>query len=195
MPSPRSAEWLLNEILQRDRFRRPLAAEDRIEQLLDTVGDGSGTTNMATTSDTYLIAPPAGTVYALNRLNAYIEDGINQKFGANLYGALPALTTGIDISVEAASGRLKLLSPMSIQKIGHWGLLTGVDMFFTNFPDSSADMAMVRWTFKKGGGAIWLNGDKGEFLQIIIHDDLSDLVEHTVSVQGFRYVARDLNEQ
>lgn len=194
MPQLKSAEYYLNEILQRDRWRRPLAAEDRVEQALDTVGDGSGTTNMATTSDTYFIAPPAGTIYALNRLNAYVEDGINEKFGADLYGGIAALTTGIDISVEDANGRLKLLTPKRIQKIGHWGLLAGVDMFFTDFPASSADMAMIRWTFEKGGGAIWLNGDKGEFLQMVIHDDLSDLVEHRAAVQGFRYRARDLNE-
>ena len=188
MAAPKSAEHYLREMLQEERWRRPFPSEDRIEQLLDITGDGSGIANMARAADIYKIVPPKGRVYVLSRLTCCMVPGVNEKFSAAAYTPDAALPEGIIISVENESGRLKLLNPLPITELAHWALLSGVDVFFTDFPASKTDMAIIRWTFRRGGGPLWLDGDKGEFLQMSVGADLSALGEHFVEVQGLSYV-------
>jgi hypothetical protein len=51
-----------------------MVINQRLEQLLSTNGDGTGTVEMAGAAAVYKITPPAGWTYELHRLNAYIED-------------------------------------------------------------------------------------------------------------------------
>ena len=160
-----------------------------VNQLLDTTGDGSGTTDMTRSTTTiYKCVPAATEQYRLARLHAYIEEGVNEKFDAALYGATQAVdSTGIVVSVENASGTFETLTPLPITQIGHWDLVAGVDMKFTDFPSGAADYCGVRWTFAKHiPGGLIIDGSRGEFLQFKVQGDLSDLVDHRVQVQGVK---------
>lgn len=162
-----------------------------VNQLLDTVGDGNGTTDMTrATSTVYKCVPGATEQFALARMNVYVEDGVNEKFDARFYGSTQAIdSTGIVITVEDGSGIIETLSPHPITKIGHWDLLAGVDMKFTNFPSGAADYCGVRWTFRKHiPGGLIIDGSRGEFLKFHVQGDLSDLVDHRVQVQGVKAV-------
>lgn len=165
-----------------------MVINQRLEQLLSTNGDGTGTVEMAGAAAVYKITPPAGWTYELHRLNVYIED--DGKFRGDRYGATEALTNGIVITLENAGGVLATLTPQVIKQIGHWHLLAGVDVFITDYTAGNDHMS-IRWTFTKGGGAIKLVGDNGEFFKLNVQDDLgaggAALVSHLVQIQGGKY--------
>lgn len=156
-----------------------------LNQMVSSVGDGSGTTEMAAAGAVYKVAPAVDWTYELYRINGYIED--NGKFQGAYYGATEALATGITLTVENASGTIATLTPYPITKIGHWALVAGVDMKFTDFSVGN-DMCMIRWTFAKSGPPIRLRGDDGEFLKFTVGDNLgvggAALVSHLFQVQG-----------
>jgi len=168
-----------------------VSLEDRIEQLMTLVGDGTGASQMIDNEDIYYVAPPPGEAYVLSRMNVYLEGGQSKKFDANMYGSNAALATGIVMTVNNPSSVIKLLTPQPIQKIGHWSLLAGIDVFFTDFPSGKSDMAVVRWSFDRGGGDIVLNGDKEESLRCTIIDPLGSggagLESHLMQVQGRKF--------
>ena len=156
---------------------------------MDTVGDGSGTTDMTRSTTTiYKVVPGTTEQFRLARINIYVEDGVNEKFDAALYGATQAIdSTGIVVSVDNASGLIETLTPQPITQIGHWDLVAGVDMKFTNFPSGAADYCGVRWTFAKHiPGGLIIDGSRGEFLRFHVQGDLSDLVDHRAQVQGVK---------
>ena len=162
-----------------------------VNQLLDTVGDGSGTTDMTRSTTTiYKVVPGATEQFRLARINVYIEEGVNEKFDAALYGSTQAIdSTGIVISIDDGDGLIETLTPFPITQIGHWDLLAGVDMKFTNFPSGAADYCGVRWSFNKHiPGGLIIDGSRGEFLKFLVQGDLSDLVDHRAQVQGVKAV-------
>ena len=162
-----------------------------VSQLVDTVGDGSGTAQMVhSTSRIYKVVPGATEQFRLARMNVYIEDGVNEKFSSALYGATQEIdSTGIVLTVENAEGVIHSLNPHPITRIGHWHLVAGVDMFFTDFPSGGSDMCGVRWTFAKHTpGGLILDGSRGEFLKFHFQGDLSDLLDHMAKVQGVKTV-------
>lgn len=156
-----------------------ITPEQRLEELLAT--DPGGVDNMATTADDYEYAPAAGKVAVIERLNVYIED--NAKFTAITYGAIP-LTVGITVWVESGAAEAKMLTPLPVTKIGHWGLVTGRDAYLTEFSTGVNQMAQVRWTFSFGGGPILLDGDDADKLIMTTGDDMTALVAHYAQVQG-----------
>ena len=121
----------------------------------------------------------------------HIEGDTNEKFDASKYGPTTALTNGIIVTVQDANGNLNTLTPQTITTIGHWNLVTGKDMFFTDFPAGASDMSAVRWSFFKGDVPIYLIGDNEEKLVMDVLDDLgaggAALVSHIVQVQGKRF--------
>jgi len=165
----------------------PLESTNRVAQLLDSSGAGTATTEMATTAGTYKIVPPAGSTYYLNRVNIYIED--DAKFQGGYYGGTGALSNGIIVRVSDGSGVLKTLTPQPVKKIGHWGLVAGVDVYMTDFTTGN-DIFLIRWTFAKGSAAVKLSGDDGEFLEFITQDNMgaggAALVSHIAQVQGWK---------
>lgn len=182
---------LLDSFLQSgDRFYSD--PRNKVEQLLDMSGDGSGTTEMVDDSPNgFFVQPPPGEVYVLNRLNLYIEEAMSTKFDAAKYGATTALANGIIVTVQDVNGNLNTLTPLPITKIGLWDLVSGIDMLFTDFPAGASDMAAVRWTFSKADGAVFLIGDNEEKLVMDVRDDLgaggAALVSHIAQVQGFKF--------
>jgi len=159
----------------------------RLEQLLSSAGDGTGVTEMAAAAAVYKVSPPENFTWTLHRMNGYIED--NGKFRGEWYGATSALANGIVITKENSGGVITTYTPETIKRIGHWSLVAGVDMYFTEFTTGN-DMCMVRWTFTRGGGVITLRGDYGEFLKMNIQDNLgaggAALVSHIFQVQGIQ---------
>lgn len=153
----------------------------RLDQLFCSVGNGTGTTNMATTADDYMIKPSANELMEVTRLLLYMEDA--GKFAGEKYTAAGALANGIVITKENASGILHTYNPQPIKVLGHWGLLAGVDMIVTDFTVGN-DIVLVRWTLSKADHRTTLDGRLGEFLNIEVKDTLAALVEHTAQAQG-----------
>ena len=161
-------------------------AIDRIDQLLDSVGDGDGTTEQAAAANEYFVKPPAGEVYVLERMLIYMLSAARIDPGE--YGDQSALTNGIKITVKDESGGvIHDFTPNPIKVNGHWSLLAGSDVVQAAY-QAGADERMIRWTFTKGGYSLVLNGDKGEYLSVNIRDTLVNLTSHLMQVQGYKAV-------
>ncbi len=155
--------------------------ERALYQNVSSVGDGTGVTNLiGSAAASYTITPGAGEKYTLKRLNLLEIDGSFNN--ANGYGAGSALTNGITITVENASGVITNYTPIPIKTTFEWALLAGVDSAVIG--GAGADPHMVRWTFGKGCGDIELNGDKGEFLKIAFGDAMNFMSAIRIMVQG-----------
>lgn len=49
------------------------------------------------------------------------------------------------------------------------------------------EVASVRWTFNKSGRPITLLGSRGEYLEILLNDDFSDLNDHKFLWEGIQH--------
>ncbi|TFH43608.1 MAG: hypothetical protein E4H01_11825 [Lysobacterales bacterium] len=153
----------------------------RFDQAIDTIGDGSGISNMARVADNYFIRPSPSQEIELVRINIVMQD--TGKFAGEKYSVAGALTTGISITKKDETGILHNFTPVPIKRIGQWGLLAGVDMIMTDFTVGD-DIVLVRWTLEKAGASVFLDGTKGEFFQVSVPDTLAAFVDHTMHAQG-----------
>ena len=153
----------------------------RFDQIIDSVGDGSGITNMAGAADDYFIRPGADEFISISRILLCMED--EGRFSGGGYSGAGPLANGIEITLESPIGVLHTYTSKPIQKLGHWGLLAGVDMVMSNFTPSN-DIVLVRWSLSKADHMTTLDGRHGEFLRVSINDSLADLVEHYMTAQG-----------
>ena len=149
-------------------------------RMLDTDGDGSGTTDAigdySGTNDTeFKFAPGAGEVARVHRMLVHVEDG--GSFDSGAYGNNVSLTNGIEVGVSDGTSTLIDLTD------GH-PVTTNADVNVMSFGAGNEHMA-VRWTFAKSGQPIRLDGDNGEYLYVKLNDDYTDLVHHHFNVQGY----------
>ena len=155
---------------------------------LDTVGDGTGTKdaigNYSGAEEEFFIAPPAGTVYQINRLIVEVRDGNGMR--AEHYGTLgAALTNGIEVQTRTGVSTtvIDLSDGLPITTNAEWGgLCFDAEVKAWGAGD---DFLLVRWTFASSGGNIRLDGDSGERLAVILNDDLTGLGSHTFMAQGY----------
>jgi len=163
-----------------------------IYQPLDTTGDGTGTTNangdysgggLGLTE--FKIAPSAGQVFSIARMVVSLED--TKTLAANLYGKDITLANGIEVQVRNAAGALyDLTSGDPVITNADWGHFC-YDVQVLNFgTNPSTEHLVVRWTFAKSGQSLILDGNAGEYLAVLLNDDLTGLISHMFEVQGFR---------
>lgn len=161
-------------------------AVDRIDQLLDTTGDGSGTTEQAAAAAEYFYKPGPGVVAVLQRLLIGMQSSF--RMDPDEYGDQAALTNGIKVTIKDSSGTvIHDFTPNPITVTWHWGLLAGSDITPSAF-QAGADAILIRWTFTKAGYQVTIDGDKGEYLSVNIRDTLAGLTSHLMQVQGHKAI-------
>lgn len=158
-----------------------------IFQFLDTTGDGTGTTNAAGDYSggvtNFLIAPPAGDIYAINRMIVQIRDA--GTIDAGSYGNNLTLANGILVQYHDNSGLVTdLTSGIPIETNADWGRVC-YDVQEVSF-GSGDNYIGIRWTFGKSGAPLVLKGDEGDELRVVLNDDFSELTGHYFMVQGYR---------
>lgn len=158
-----------------------------IFQFADTVGDGSGNSNMNVDASIanveFKVVPPAGKIYGIARLILSIRDsGSMDSGGWGSMGQNP-LTNGfkliwhrlgqdIDLTVTPITSHIDIAAVCHDMIHNSWGQ---GDEFLT-----------ARFTFTKSGNYIMLDGDKGDYISVIARDDLTPLVQQRVSFQGYQ---------
>lgn len=149
-----------------------------------TSTDGT-TVEMGGTTDNagYRVSPSTDDIYNIKRMNIYIQDdGI---FTAETYGSIAELSNGMQLlHKNSTDGIIKDYTPFPPTKHGHWGLYAGPDVVWSDFSASGDDMMIVRWTFRKGGSPIKVDGSLGEYLEFKVNDDLTNLISHLAMAQG-----------
>ncbi len=152
--------------------------------------DSSGTWTVNVSVQTMRAGPPAGEVWDIDRMIVRLEDG-SAAFNADKYGALNALTNGVQVQVGQADGTvLHYFTGEKDDGSAQQTIQTNLD-WFAMFYDmkeatfgSGDDAIMGRWSFFKGGASIRLDGDRGDEIQVAIDDDLTGLVSHTFRLEG-----------
>jgi len=160
---------------------------NKIFRYLDTDGDGTGTKDSAvdhsSSQGKYFITPQSETeILEIHRGIVHVADG--SIFSAEKYGGIAALTNGIRIVILDADDDIicDLTDGLPIKSNGEWGRVC-FDAVPSNYGQGD-EYLNVRWTFSKSGSPITLA--YGEKLAMLIDDDLSDLLSHTIQVQGQR---------
>jgi hypothetical protein len=155
---------------------------------MDTTGDGTGTKNAALLDGSSVqkilkIKPAAGKTFEINRLIVSMVIAANNP-NSGYGGSATALTNGITMKVITAGGA----SPGTV-----WDITDGIpvknnhdwknlchDEIPSTYGTAQSDLSW-RYTFKKDGKPIVLDGANGDELQIYIDDNLTavtNLTEH-----------------
>jgi hypothetical protein len=149
---------------------KEISASDCVFCMFDTVGDGTGETEMATASNVYKMTPPRDEKYRVCCIGVYIES--DEKLKPNMYMPDASLLNGIDMTINNTSGSVVRLTPEPITKIGHWYFESGEQF------QASDQALIIQWKTD-----IVVDGHSGEFLKVTVQDDLSELVSHLMRVR------------
>ena len=156
-------------------------------RFLDTVGDGSGTTNAVGNysggEEVFFIAPAITENFEVSRMIVSAED--TTGFQAQEYGNLgSALGTGIVVRVSDADGVKFILTEEPVTTNANWGTYC-FDADVKSW-GSGNELLLARWTFALSGTPVRLNpGDK---LEVVLNDDFSGLISHRFLTQGVTQV-------
>jgi len=159
----------------------------RIDRLLDTNGDGTGTKNAnvdgSSTPQLFKIGSEEGRNLNLARMVVSIRD--TGTFTASDYGAAAALTNGIQVGIFDSNGDIvdDFLDGLNIKENSQWGRACyDVDLkTWGNGPS----MLLVRWTFTRAGGFVYIPEGSTNTFGIKVQDNLTVLEEHYFFIEGF----------
>lgn len=151
---------------------------------LDTVGDGTGTSNAIgnyASPTRFMLKPAAGELLIINELHIYVEDG--GAFDSGLYGNNIVLTNGINVELVQGSLVGNLQGANAIMSNSHWTRVT----FSTQTMDfGSGNNAIAwRWSFKEMFVPLTLTAE--DELAVILQDNFTGLVNHSFSARGARF--------
>jgi hypothetical protein len=155
-------------------------------QDFDTVGDGSGITNMnvdgSGTTQNFFIKPNAGEIIRISRVLLSIRDtGTFDSGGWGNNGGTP-LTNGLKMYVSYSGGADAQING-AVKS--HYELAS-VMYDFTHFSFGSGDeFAVSRFSFDKFGDHVRLIGDNNDYIKITVEDNLTGLVDQRVKGEGY----------
>lgn len=114
----------------------------------------------------------------IHRMIVTIED--SGSFTASTYGAVPALSSGVDIEY-IRKGVTHLLAPMAITSNVHWACYS-YDAREFSLSGGGNKAFNVRWSFDRAGDPLKL--DPGDSIVMRVNDDLTGLIGHRFMLQG-----------
>ena len=159
-----------------------------ISQLLDTVGDGSGTLsaigNYSGGAEEFFIAPGAEEIFCITRMIVSLSDA--GAFDADKYGNNITITNGVLLHVANDSSTLYSLIQPSHPVTTNAGWAHYCHDFTEHGFGTGNVHGTARWTFSKSGKMVVLDGALGEKLVVTLEDDYSGLVSHHFLVQGYK---------
>jgi len=132
----------------------------------------------------YVGPPPEDETWMITRLLVQAIDGAFTT--ATNYGAIGGgLATGIHIDVvDSDDNILYHFTKVPIRLTHDWAIYAGVDSI--TIGGAGSDPYNCRWTFRKAGYDIKLEGARGMCLRLNKPDDLSSMSQHIVAVQGWK---------
>lgn len=165
-------------------------AQEPVRQFLDTVGDGSGTTNAAAnysvSAEQYRLTPANGVVYRVHTLSIMILGGSGLALEANKYLDVSLLANGVSVGTWSGDGstlQKDLLSGLSVKQNSDWdavGSLTEERLW------GSKSSLLVKIPFTElMGEPLRLDGSSDEELIVDLNDDFSGLTNHYFFASGY----------
>ena len=155
---------------------------------LDINGDGTGTKeavgNYSAGVEEFYIEPAATVSYRVHRLIISLEDTTGMQ--ADEYGNLAAaLTNGVSIQEKDGSGVITdFTDSLPIKTNAGWGALC-YDVDVKSWGQTPTnEFLLARFSFDKFGEGLWLTGELGEYLTVVLNDDFTGLISHKFLAQG-----------
>lgn len=126
----------------------------------------------------YKVQPVASERFQLTRILITMLDGTAMDDGK--FGGLDLLANGVLIRISE-NGKMRTLT--------HWKSNSDLkdDMFDVVYSDKApaGEFGLSgRWTFTKGQFVVDLNGANGDYLEVLIQDNLTGLLDFEVKAQG-----------
>ena len=167
-----------------------MVRKDGIFRLLDTVGDGSGTTNAigdySAVATSFKITDTSGWGSIERIMISYRDTG---SFDTELYGNGIALTNGLKVFLKDTNDAvIQEYTAFPIKTNGDWASHCYDWAYFDT--GTGDNYASIRWTFAKSGQPVIVKFDQGEYLEVLLNDSFINLVEHKFIVQGV-YTTRE----
>lgn len=159
-------------------------------RVLDTNGDGSGTTNANgnynSAIEIFYIQPAAGEIFRLEQMMMCLR-GEKGKLRIDWYYEDHALSVGVQFRIQDDSGTITDLSNgLPIKRLGDYMRLCGeVNLYTSSDQASTYGYAGTKWDLSAAGYPIKLDGSNNERLEVVLHDNFSTLDEHYFTVQGY----------
>lgn len=170
-----------------------------IVRMLDTVGDGSGSSAMnvngGTTPAAFKLAPADGELFIIRRVIVTMQD--NGNFPVGGFGAGAALTNGLRIQLAQSGTPVVGLDAGAIKTNEGFARVA-----FDARPDffgggGTNRLMVVRYSFDRYMAARWgnytgpgdglvLHGEAGDQLLVTVNDDLTGLVAFAFTAEGWR---------
>ncbi len=131
----------------------------------------------------FVVKPATGTRFEFQRMN--VIGGNNISVVEEEYVGETKLGTGLTVEKRNAAGIIHTLTSTPIRSWADWVLVAGTDVPLLDLTGNTLEAA-VRWTFTKSGPALTLQGDSGEFVVMVINDDIDGLTYQRASIQGIQ---------
>jgi hypothetical protein len=160
----------------------------RLDRLLSTVGDGTGTTNAnvdgSVTPVVFKILPPATGSIVIVTMHVYIRD--TGAFSLDKYGALTTRTNGTQIGVfNQADDSLAIDYTAGLPIRANGGLMFLAFESRIEAYTAGDDFCLSRFRFADTGIRTILRSGDETYFGAKVRDDLTGLVEHLFLVRGF----------
>ena len=164
--------------------------QEPIRQHLDTVGNGSGTTNAigdySVTQGVFKLVPSVGVIYRVHELCIVIRDGAAGNWASTNFGAAGGLSTGIGITLELNDGgsvEKELLGGVKLQRNVDF-LTVGFDTEVTQWSGDTTLKAVFNFQ-KSQGEALRLDGTALEDIRVRLDDNMTAFTELTFFASGY----------
>lgn len=155
-------------------------------RFLDSVGNGSGTKdlngNYSVTPQSFKMIVPAGVTYVVNQFTVHIGD--NGTFSVDQFGSMAALANGCLMNMQINGIVYSLLDNTAIKNNGnffHFSAATDLIVAFSG----TGNLLQSTFTGADFGCVAMLNGDLGDYLEIIIQDNLTGLTNFHAIARGY----------
>lgn len=159
-----------------------------LARFLDTDGDGGGTKDAASDySDVgaglteFKLAPAAGERFLIHDLHIHYDD--TGLFDSGKFGNSITISNGVVVQVKNASGVIiDITDGVPCTTNADW-LRYCHEVHHLNMGQGN-EMLTAYFSFGKHGTSLRLDGDAGEYLAVILHDDFSGLAEMYFYAEG-----------
>lgn len=157
-------------------------------QMVSSNGDGSGLTsqngNYSVTPQLFFVQPPAGRIYLIYHFTVNIAD--TAAFGLTDYGGiLGGLTNGIAFQQRINNVVSNPMVGYTIKRNYQWGIFEPpLIVAYGNAQCLTENINVV-----EHGGPFVLDGNQGDYLGMLISDNLTALNDQVATVSGEWYAA------
>lgn len=174
---------LLGDIYKRIKSATTSSADKAIPiyKFLTFEGNKDAKVDYSLSTASYKYNAPVGRLDAMQRIHVFYTD--QGSFDSGGFGNGPILTNGIIVRGQVQGQIVDFTDGVEIKTNGMWNLLAGIDVVHENYGIGD-EYISVRFTMSKAGQPIYLDGDLGDYIEVVLNDNFSILNSFYFQVQG-----------